>query len=57
MKKAQYISVLILVGATMLVPCPGLRADAQKENYETGPATLNGPPNTPVPDLLNVTGR
>lgn len=57
MKKAQYISVFIL----LLVAAPGLfagtsDAHAQKENFETGPATLNGPPNTPVPDLLNVTG-
>ena len=57
MKRAQYISVLILVAAALLVTAPGLYGQAaQKENYETGPATLNGPPNTPVPDLLNVTG-
>jgi len=62
MNKQQYVSALLAVAATALgAMAPALMAQAsdahaQKETFEYGPATLNGPPTPPPMDLLNVKG-
>ncbi len=64
MKKPQDVSAFVVAAARAAglgLTAPGLMAQAsdahaQKENFEEGPPTLNGPPNTPVTDLLNVKG-
>src|SRR5581483_7702699 len=50
MKNWKYSSAVVLIGLALVSG-----ANAQKENYDTGPE-LNGPQQVPTPDFLNVRG-